>query len=378
MATAQVIPMNVGVETAGGGYLPKFKATGGVILQKQPEAYTPFVTSPYFTTTGILRNKNKKKFIYEQPQFENHRRKPWDAFPGTKASWSGTHQTIDWSNPFANKYRETVNATENRMMVDRQEKQEEIPKQWLSPADVKFDLETDIMFDYKTAVKTEAMVAQIAKLKEQGYTDAEISHALEKQREKEIDIALEKPVIANTNHLREQSLANMYATAVARTVNPGVHKIGKHLNGLTRTLTGIATNAQGIATTSSGISPSINRVEQQLREMSAKFTPLLSRPPVGGSEPAMSTPEGYTHVHSHFRRGRGQGGGIAGRYSARHVVFSELEDALADQANSGLQPVFATPRGGRGGRGRGRGATATPGTQRNMSDFFRAFHGESP
>ena len=76
--TAIFTPFDTGVKNAdGGGYRPKFKATGGVILQKQPEAHTPFVTSPYFTTTGILRNKNKKKFIYEQPQFENHRSGTW-------------------------------------------------------------------------------------------------------------------------------------------------------------------------------------------------------------------------------------------------------------------------------------------------------------
>jgi hypothetical protein len=212
----QPIPFDVGVKSAGGGYHPKFKS-GATVVAKQPEAQTPFAPTAYFTTTGMLRNK--KKFIYEQPQFQNNRRDawsnypsrmPWDAYPATKPSWTGVHDSIDWKNPFADEYRETMNATQNRMIIDRQEKKDEIPKQWLNAADVKFDLEADLMYDYRRVVTENVIRDKVDKLKAMGYTDAEIGAALEKQRSKEIANVLNLPFRTTSAHQRVAALNSYF------------------------------------------------------------------------------------------------------------------------------------------------------------------------
>ena len=185
-----ITPFETGVKSAGGGYHPKFKATGGLIVEPQPEAKTPAVKTSYFTTTHKLRNR--KNFIYSQPEFENVRRKPGDPYPSSKPSFHGNLAGggIDWKNPNIGQYRETANATENRMIIDGQQKGERFPIQWLKPSEVHFVRHNKSILDYKKIMSDANLRKKVDALKVMGYSEAEIKRAIEKERDDKIQKVL--------------------------------------------------------------------------------------------------------------------------------------------------------------------------------------------
>jgi hypothetical protein len=192
-----ITPFETGVKSAGGGYHPKFKATGGLIVEPQPEAKTPAVKTSYFTTTGKLRNR--KNFIYSQPEFENVRRKPGDPYPSSKPSFHGNLAGggIDWKNPNIGQYRETANATENRMIVDGQQKTERFPIQWLKPEHINFSgMAEEALFRYKSNMSANYMRDKVEQLRQKGYSEDEINKAIAKLREKDIETEVKKPFMS--------------------------------------------------------------------------------------------------------------------------------------------------------------------------------------
>ena len=189
-----ITPFETGVKSAGGGYHPKFKATGGLIVEPQPEAKTPAVKTSYFTTTGKLRNR--KNFIYSQPEFQNVRRKPGDPYPSSKPSFHGNLAGggIDWKNPNIGQYRETANATENRMIIDGQQKGERFPIQWLKPEHINFSGKADeALFAYKSSMSANYLRDKVEQLRQKGYSEDEINKAIAKLREKDIETEVKRP-----------------------------------------------------------------------------------------------------------------------------------------------------------------------------------------
>ena len=189
-----ITPFETGVKSAGGGYHPKFKATGGLIVEPQPEAKTPAVKTSYFTTTHKLRNR--KNFIYSQPEFENVRRKPGDPYPSSKPSFHGNLAGggIDWKNPNIDQYRETANATENRMIIDGQQKGERFPIQWLKPEHINFSGKAnEALFAYKSSMSADYMRDKVEQLRQKGYSEDEINKAIAKLREKDIETEVKRP-----------------------------------------------------------------------------------------------------------------------------------------------------------------------------------------
>ena len=205
------VPFATGVKSAGGGYFPLFKK-GGTIVEAQPVAITPKSETAYFTSTGI--KISRKNFISE-PAFSNPNRKPADPYPQSKSSYHGNVSGgCDWVNHAATVYKETTNATYNRMLVDKNEKKESIPHQWLKPEHVNYtDKTNQSSFDYQVNLSQDYLRDRVEHLRTKGYSDAEISKSIEKMRERDIAKAMNEPT--NSSATLQGAIARNIDTNIA-------------------------------------------------------------------------------------------------------------------------------------------------------------------
>jgi len=205
------VPFTTGVKSAGGGYFPLFKK-GGRIVEAQPVAVTPKSDTNYFTSTGI---KISRKNFISKPAFENPNRKPADPYPQSKPSHYGNVSGgCDWVNHNATVYKETANATYNRMLVDKDEQKESIPHQWLKPEHVNYSDKTNqSLFDYQVNLSQDYLRDRVEHLRAKGYSDAEISKSIEKMRERDIAKAMNEPT--NSSATLQGAIARNIDTNIA-------------------------------------------------------------------------------------------------------------------------------------------------------------------
>lgn len=186
-------PMRTGVKTAGGGYYPRFQATNGCVVDEQPEARTPVQQVAYYNTLKQRINKGRVDAPTSSP-FETLRRKPSNSYP------QSVRQAPEGAdNLYRFQYKETTNATDNRMLAERQRIGASTPHQWAKPEHTHYRatgrMASDVsMVNYFENITQNNTRALADKLKAKGYSVDEIVEALNKKRQADLEKAIENPL----------------------------------------------------------------------------------------------------------------------------------------------------------------------------------------
>ena len=186
-------PMRSGVKTAGGGYYPKFQATNGCVVEPQPEAVTPVQQVAYYNTLKNRINKGRVDAPTSSP-FETLRRKPSNSYPQSVIQDPAGHNNL-----YRFQYHETTNATDNRMIAERQRIGASTPHQWAKPEHRHYTASgakasNASMVNYFEKISQDNGRALAEKLKLKGYSIDEIESVLEKKRKADLDKAANSPL----------------------------------------------------------------------------------------------------------------------------------------------------------------------------------------
>ena len=353
MASKFATPFATGVK-AGPDYEPKFKVGGPYVYDKQPEAITPVVKAPYFTTTGhkIPRKQIKSTpFAYNKFPFGTHQ-------PIHKASYNGLTEGVNWQNAFPQADKEVVNETHNRLAIDRKERTEMIPIQWAPPEVMNYkDKSNESMRDYFQNLADERLRQKVQQLQAKGYSQDEIVKAIQKYREADIQKAIADPT--NTEKLMSAQIAQL--TSVRQAIT-GLNY--RNENG------GVPQRANTPIRGSIGLDALLlaGRAPPARPAAGTRENPFYIPPPNASGQRTMINSQG---IYTRDNRGRPAAAAAAASSSAASYAaaaaaatqpFSPLQTRLQrDVAGTQLPPsdiaasLFRTTPPGAGGRGRGRG-----------------------